>query len=549
MHCDDFTRTDAERRSRLQAPISRRRAAAGRPRRDALAVRRARDAARARVRGRGGRAPPARPTRRCSSTSSSPAAWTCSTRWCPTSAYGRYADLRPALKVAQPLDAGGTGFGVHPSLGEGLNGGLKGLFDRGRLGFMPGIDYANPDLSHFNSPPLLGDRPGHRSRRRRDGSARWLDRHGGARQPVPGRCRWTRACRRCCAAAATPVAAVAVARRRPVVDPRRLGRVAGPQDGALRGHRRAAPARRRAPAAVFAAARQSQLVARALKPYVKDRRPGPIRSRRRSPIPAARHGEGTNGFAENLRYLAALLALPLGIRVATVDAPRRLRHPRRPGADARARPRAALAGPERLPGRPRGARHRRPRADARVDGVRPPPAGELVGRHRPRRRRHRLGHGRARARRAAVSPIPTSTPSTATTTSGSPIDFRAVYASLLEQWLGTDADEVLPDAGARRARGARGMTALIAAAVLAAAGPATPVGLGMRECRISVYRSSVPPGRVRFNMTNFGEDAHNLRVSGPGGYRSAVSPTSRPSAGTCASRSTCCARAPTGWCA
>ena len=25
MHCDDFTRTDAERRSRLQAPISRRR--------------------------------------------------------------------------------------------------------------------------------------------------------------------------------------------------------------------------------------------------------------------------------------------------------------------------------------------------------------------------------------------------------------------------------------------------------------------------------------------------------------------------------------------
>jgi uncharacterized protein (DUF1501 family) len=53
--------------------------------------------------------------------------------------------------VAQPLALGGTGFGVHPALGEGLNGGLKGLFDRGRLGFIPGIDYANPDLSHFNS--------------------------------------------------------------------------------------------------------------------------------------------------------------------------------------------------------------------------------------------------------------------------------------------------------------------------------------------------------------------------------------------------------------
>ncbi len=26
------------------------------------------------------------------------------------------------------------------------------------------------------------------------------------------------------------------------------------------------------------------------------------------------------------------------------------------------------------------------------------------------------------------------------------VDFRTVYASLLEQWLGTGADEVLPDA-------------------------------------------------------------------------------------------------------
>ena len=68
------------------------------------------------------------------------------------------------------------------------------------------------------------------------------------------------------------------------------------------------------------------------------------------------------------------------------------------------------------------------------------------------------------------------------------------------------------------------MTALVVAAVLAAAGPATPVGLGMREYRYSVYRSSVHAGTVAFNMTNFGEDAHNLRLTGPGGYRSAVSP-------------------------
>ena len=72
------------------------------------------------------------------------------------------------------------------------------------------------------------------------------------------------------------------------------------------------------------------------------------------------------------------------------------------------------------------------------------------------------------------------------------------------------------------------MTALIAAVVLAAAGPTTPVGLGMREYRFSVYRSSVHAGTVAFNMTNFGEDAHNLRLTGPGGYRSALSRDVKP---------------------
>jgi hypothetical protein len=67
------------------------------------------------------------------------------------------------------------------------------------------------------------------------------------------------------------------------------------------------------------------------------------------------------------------------------------------------------------------------------------------------------------------------------------------------------------------------MTALLAALVLAATGHITPVGLGMREYRFSVYRPSVHAGRLAFNMTNFGEDPHNLRISGPHGYRSAVS--------------------------
>jgi plastocyanin len=48
------------------------------------------------------------------------------------------------------------------------------------------------------------------------------------------------------------------------------------------------------------------------------------------------------------------------------------------------------------------------------------------------------------------------------------------------------------------------------------------VGVAEREWGISSYRTKVKPGRVRFNVTNFGQDAHNLQVVGPHGYRSAV---------------------------
>jgi hypothetical protein len=42
--------------------------------------------------------------------------------------------------------------------------------------------------------------------------------------------------------------------------------------------------------------------------------------------------------------------------------------------------------------------------------------------------------------------------------------------------------------------------------------PPTPVGVGEREWRISLYRSKVPTGRVKFNVRNFGEDGHDLAV-------------------------------------
>ena len=75
----------------------------------------------------------------------------------------------------------------------------------------------------------------------------------------------------------------------------------------------------------------------------------------------------------------------------------------------------------------------------------------------------------------------------------------------------------------------------IAALAIALAGGHHPValkssvavGVAEREWGISSYRAHVKPGRVRFNVTNFGEDAHNLEVVGPGGFRSAVTPDIR----------------------
>jgi plastocyanin len=62
----------------------------------------------------------------------------------------------------------------------------------------------------------------------------------------------------------------------------------------------------------------------------------------------------------------------------------------------------------------------------------------------------------------------------------------------------------------------------LAAAVIGLAGDAaarphasrsTAVGVSEREYRIGVYRKTVPPGTVRFNVTNFGEDAHDFTVT------------------------------------
>ena len=61
------------------------------------------------------------------------------------------------------------------------------------------------------------------------------------------------------------------------------------------------------------------------------------------------------------------------------------------------------------------------------------------------------------------------------------------------------------------------------AATHTARASSTAVGVGEREFKISVYRRTVPPGEVRFNVQNFGQDAHNLVVLGRSGRPIATS--------------------------
>lgn len=68
------------------------------------------------------------------------------------------------------------------------------------------------------------------------------------------------------------------------------------------------------------------------------------------------------------------------------------------------------------------------------------------------------------------------------------------------------------------------MTSLLVAAALLAAAPPQAVGVAEREYRISVYRQTVKTGTVRFNVRNYGEDAHNLVIRGPRGFRPAATP-------------------------
>jgi len=227
----------------------------------------------------------------------------------PLHDYGRYADLRPKLKVGNAAQLGGTGLGVNPSLTQGVGGGIKGLYDRGKIGFLPGIDYSNPDLSHFHSrhfweTGLITDRdtPGW--------LGRWLDRSGNRDNPLQG-VSMGYGLSAVMRSGHAPVAAVA--------SPGDAGfwirGVWGDAyDAAMKAYGRMGHGHGGGEAigAAREAARLAKQVADRLEPYAERDGVDPLAS-------SVPYPEGSD-FGQRLRYLAAMISKPLGIRVANVEA-------------------------------------------------------------------------------------------------------------------------------------------------------------------------------------------------------------------------------------
>ncbi|MDX6672224.1 MAG: hypothetical protein QOI91_2587 [Solirubrobacteraceae bacterium] len=356
----------------------------------------------------------------------------------PLGQYGRYVDLRGGVKVDAPPPLGATGLGIHPSLAKGTNGGIKGLFDAGKVGLLPGIDYANPDLSHFHSRHFW--ETGLITQNAAPGwMGRWLDRHGSSDNPLQG-LSVSHGLSPVMRSGRAPVAAVSSP------NDARLwmrdvwgtaydtamdtwGRIASTRPGAA------------GPSSAYEAARLAKEVGDRLAPYRRQNGTDPL-------APAVAY-PADNDFADRLSVLGALIAQPLGIRVATVEA----------GGDFDTHDNQPAELESKL-GEVSQALSAF-QADLEARGVadrvltlvwsefgRRPQANESNG----------TDHGAGgiawvqgtRARGGVHTDYPSLTAFDGEDNLKVTVDFRSVYASLLESWLGTGADEVIPNSRAFR---------------------------------------------------------------------------------------------------
>jgi uncharacterized protein (DUF1501 family) len=195
------------------------------------------------------------------------------------------------------------------------------------------------------------------------------------------------------------------------------------------------------PSAAYEGARLAKEVGDRLAPYRGDENNDPL-------APAVAYPKD-NDFAQRLSRLAALVAQPLGIRVATVESDGDFdTHDNQPDDLAKGL-REVSEGLAAF------------QADLEARGVadrvmtlvwsefgRRPQANESSG----------TDHGAGgiawvqgtRARPGIHTDYPSLTDFDREDNLQVTVDFRSVYASLLESWLGTGADEVIPNAGAFR---------------------------------------------------------------------------------------------------
>lgn len=351
----------------------------------------------------------------------------------PLPQHGRYADLRPDLKLEDAPRLGSTGLGVHPSLASGLGGGVKGLFEVGKVGLLPGIDYANPDLSHFRSRQFW--ETGLITARSATGwLGRYLDVAGGRDNPLQG-LSVSGTLSPVLRSSGAPVAALHTAKEMQFGmwgawgDPLTLGMKAWDEMAAR-------PASRPGEAAVTRAATMAKVVADELAPYTP--KGGALDT-----SPVAYPAE--NRMATSLQTLAGLLSQPLGIRVAAVDADFSFdTHGSQPADLAQNLKRAseALAAFQ-------ADIEARGQADRVLTFV-----WSEFGRRPEQNDSHGTDHGAGglawvqgtRVRSGVLSDYPDLRRLDRLGNLAVTVDFRRVYSSLLEQWLGHDAASVIPNA-------------------------------------------------------------------------------------------------------
>jgi uncharacterized protein (DUF1501 family) len=355
----------------------------------------------------------------------------------PLDRFGRYADLRPDTKQKAALALGSTGLGLNPALGSGLNGGVKGLFDAGKVGFMPGIDYANPDLSHFHSRHFW--ETGLVTPQSATGwLGRLLDRTNNPDNPLQG-VSMTGALSPTLRSASAPVAAVSSPDDAQFWIPGVWGKAFDYAMGTweeISARAAAGPGAR----AATQSSRLAKRVADTLAPYKKDDDKGT------DPLAGSIAYPKDNDFADNLRNLAGLLAQPLGIRVAAVEADFDFDTHDKQNDDLGTSLQKVSEGLAAF------------QADVEARGL-----GDRVltlvwsefGRRPKQNESAGTDHGAGgiawvmgtKARSGILSDYPDLSKLDREDNLAVTLDFRRVYSSVLEQWMGTDAASVIPNAG------------------------------------------------------------------------------------------------------